>query len=498
MRPGRILALIAGVLLALPGLALAFGGAALGVAYAAERDDAGYFDASLDRVATGTVAVTAGDLSFSADPGSPDWLIDRLDTDVRLRVTPAGDGAVFIGIGPRSEVDGYLAGVAHDEVVDVRRPATPVYRHQSGSDAVAPPGEQGFWVASTEGSGTQELTWTPTAGRWTAVLMNANGQPNVVGDVRVGARSDAVLPTALVLLALGAILSAVAVVLVVIGVTGRATSSSPPGGEVATGPLGGGTAGPALVHVSPVSLSGQLDPELSRWLWLVKWFLAIPHFVVLAFLWIAFAILTLVAWVAILFTGRYPRSIFEFNVGVLRWSWRVSFYATSGGIGTDRYPPFSLSAQPAGAATLDVQYPERLNQLLVLVKWFLAIPHLLIVGLLAGGSARWLTAAGWRVGVDPAGGGGLLGLLVLVAGVALLFSGRYPQALFDLIVGLNRWIYRVIAYVALMTDDYPPFRLDQGGDEPQADPGPMPPPSSMPASTGHEFDDAPTRETVQL
>src|SRR5438477_5539886 len=77
----------------------------------------------------------------------------------------------------------------------------------------------------------------------------------------------------------------------------------------------------------PARLDGQLDPALSRWLWLVKWLLAVPHLVVLFFLWFAVTVLTVVAGFAILFTGRYPRAIFDFNVGVMRWSWRVSFYA---------------------------------------------------------------------------------------------------------------------------------------------------------------------------
>ena len=229
------------------------------------------------------------------------------------------------------------------------------------------------------------------------------------------------------------------------------------------------TSPPADDRGSPVILTGNIDPALSRWMWLVKWFLAIPHYVVLAFLWIAFIVLTVVALFAILFTGRYPRRIFDFNVGVLRWNWRVHFYALSGGLGTDRYPPFSLSQKPDDPATLDVAYPPQLSRGLVLVKWWLlAIPHYIVVGILIGGTGDWGEDNGsrWGTGWGTGWGGGLTGILVLVAAVVLLFTGRYPRALFDLLVGLNRWIYRVIAYAALMTDRYPPFRLDQGGTEP--------------------------------
>jgi sulfite exporter TauE/SafE len=211
----------------------------------------------------------------------------------------------------------------------------------------------------------------------------------------------------------------------------------------------------------PVRVDAHLDSELSRWRWLVKWVLIIPHYLVLAFLWVAFAVLSAVAFCTILVTGRYPRAIFEFNVGVLRWSWRVAYYAY-GALGTDRYPPFTLGERANYPAHLAVIYPERLSRGLVLVKWWLlAIPHYLVVGVFLGGAGVAVERDAGSLGAI-----GLIGLLVLVAAVVLLVTGRYPQSVFDLVLGLNRWVLRVAAYAALMTDAYPPFRLDQGGADP--------------------------------
>ena len=187
----------------------------------------------------------------------------------------------------------------------------------------------------------------------------------------------------------------------------------------------------------PVELVGEYQEQVNRFLWLIKWILLIPHFIVLWFLSIPTIFTTPLSWLAVIIMGRYPSFLWAYHAGLLRWSWRINFYSYQAG-STDQYPPFAFQSREEYPADLIIEYPESSSRLTGLFRWILIIPHWIITAILSE----------------------IVNILVLFALVFLLFTGRYSQDLFNIIMGLNRWIYRANAYGWLLVDAYPPFSFD--------------------------------------
>ena len=183
----------------------------------------------------------------------------------------------------------------------------------------------------------------------------------------------------------------------------------------------------------PLRYDVEYPERLSRLLIFVKGLLAIPHFLVLYALGAVAYIITIVAWFAILFSGRYPEGLFKFVVGVFRWSANINAYIL---LMRDEYPPFTMEAGRY-PVTLEVDYPERLSRWLIFVKWLFVIPNLIVLMVL------------------------LLAyyVVLIIAWFAILFTGRYPKGLFGFGVGVMRWNLRATAYMYFLRDEYPPFSL---------------------------------------
>lgn len=220
---GHIVAIVVGALALFPGLGMLAGGATLAIAQAAATDD-GYFTFTPDRVTSDGVAVITDDAWLDADDGGP-WVLDFLDLDVRLRVDGAGSSdEVFVGIARTSDVEQYLDGAAYS-VVDEIDDRDVRYRQVPGDASVTTPTDLDIWVASATGPGEQEITWEARGGRWSVVVMSADGAPEVAADVEVGAHSDAVTPIAITLIVLGGVTVLTGVGLIVFGARGRRSAS---------------------------------------------------------------------------------------------------------------------------------------------------------------------------------------------------------------------------------------------------------------------------------
>lgn len=184
----------------------------------------------------------------------------------------------------------------------------------------------------------------------------------------------------------------------------------------------------------PVHLDIAYPTSLSRWKIFFKGLFVIPNVIVLWFVAIAFSVITFFAWWAVLFTGRYPRGFFDFAESFLRWQVNLTAYTY---LLTDEYPPFSGAAGRSQSVQFSVDYPDRMNQILVLFKWLTVIPALIVYFFVTIAAAVVEFIAFW----------------------AILFTGNMPRGLFDYLVGTIRWGQRINAYYYMLTDAYPPFRL---------------------------------------
>ncbi|MEL6892733.1 MAG: hypothetical protein AAFP84_14135, partial [Actinomycetota bacterium] len=218
---------VVGCLMLLPGLGIVAGGSTLAIAQIAATDDDGYYSFTLERVESAGVAVATTDVWFDAAEGDAPWLFDLLDVDIRLRVDGAGaSDEAFVGVARAVDVERYLAGSSWSEVTELDD-RSPRYREVDGSNIIGAPAEQAFWVESAVGTGTQELTWDARGGRWSVVVMNADGSPSVDADVEIGARSGVVVPTAITLLVVGGLIVTTSIVLIVLGARGRRSNDGP-------------------------------------------------------------------------------------------------------------------------------------------------------------------------------------------------------------------------------------------------------------------------------
>lgn len=181
-----------------------------------------------------------------------------------------------------------------------------------------------------------------------------------------------------------------------------------------------------------LELEIEYPERLSRWLIFVKWLFAIPHFVVLSFFGMVVSIIVWIAWFIILFTKRYPESLYTPVLTYMRWTANVNAYVM---LQRDEYPPFGEGPYPV---RLNLPYPAELSRWLIFIKWLLVIPAIIIYAFI----------------------GIALLIALFIAWWVILITGSMPRGLFEFITGVSRWGYRINAYTWLMTDKYPPFSLE--------------------------------------
>lgn len=159
--------------------------------------------------------------------------------------------------------------------------------------------------------------------------------------------------------------------------------------------------------------------------------LVLPQEIVIGFLVIALNLVSVLAFLAILVTGRHPRGLWNFAAMTLRWAANVTCYTN---YLRDEYPPFGSGPYPV---VFELDYPERSSRLTTLFRGLLIVPHAIVLYVLL------LVAT----------------VVTLISWIAIMITGRYPRGMFDFVVGVTRWQMRVASYAHYLTDAYPPFSL---------------------------------------
>jgi uncharacterized membrane protein len=233
MRPAKIVAIVIGAFLALVGFVMLISGVFLLGFTGILSDDSGFVQTSTRSVSTSGYAVVSPDLELNIGPNDWDWAPSGNELAFRIKASAIDSSAVFVGIGPSSEVAAYLEGVAYDEVTNYAWTSSQVdYRHFDGGAPSSLPGEQTFWVASVQGPGDQDLRWNISDGDWTGVVMNADASAPVAVNLSLGARFGLLTPIGIALVVAGVVLLAGGIVLIVLGARRPREARTPqvPGG----------------------------------------------------------------------------------------------------------------------------------------------------------------------------------------------------------------------------------------------------------------------------
>jgi hypothetical protein len=220
---GRVIGFVFSSIGGLIGIGLLLGGLAVLAAYAFARDDDGYFNSDREQLTSSAYAITTEDIDLGAD--ETDWAPDGLLGNVRVQVE--GKAPVFVGIGTDADVDRYLGDVARDELVDFHG-RHPELSPRPGKAPRTPPGKQDFWVAESEGSGEQSLTWDAEFGRWTAVVMNADAAQGIDVEADAGVRLSWVKWAGVGMLVVGLVMTVGAVVVTLLVVRSATPKDQPP------------------------------------------------------------------------------------------------------------------------------------------------------------------------------------------------------------------------------------------------------------------------------